>query len=152
MSNITSKAFRIAEKKPAKITLGVILALSLLAAAVVPLYLIYTSRNQANAYLDGFDPGNIMSDFVMGNKNTNELFSDDIQGFYDTKTGSMVEVSVDNLKDIDFIINLLETYPTLAVIFGTGEINTLDNVSGFVGGEAILDYINSKLDSKQVTR
>lgn len=70
MSNITSKAFRIAEKKPAKITLGVILALSLLAAAVVPLYLIYTSRNQANAYLDGFDPGNIMSDFVMGNKNT----------------------------------------------------------------------------------
>ncbi len=88
----------------------------------------------------------------MGNKNTNELFSDDIQGFYDTKTGSMVEVSVDNLKDIDFIINLLETYPTLAVIFGTGEINTLDNVSGFVGGEAILDYINSKLDSKQVTR
>lgn len=70
MSNITSKAFRIAEKKPAKITLGVILALSLLAATVVPLYLIYTSRNQANAYLDGFDPGNIMSDFVMGNKNT----------------------------------------------------------------------------------
>ena len=70
MSNITSKAFRIAEKKPAKITLGVILALSLLAAAVVPLYLIYASRNQANAYLDGFDPGNIMSDFVMGNKNT----------------------------------------------------------------------------------
>ena len=70
MSNITSKAFRIAEKKPAKITLGVILALSLLTAIIVPLYLIYTSRNQANAYLDGFDPGNIMSDFVMGNKNT----------------------------------------------------------------------------------
>ena len=70
MSNITGKAFRIAEKKPAKITLGVILALSLIAAIIVPLYLIYTSRDQASAYLDGFDPGNIMSDFVMGNKNT----------------------------------------------------------------------------------
>ena len=70
MSTLPAKAFRIVEKKPAKITLGVILALSLIAAIAVPLYLIYTSRSQANAYLDGFDPGNIMSDFVMGNKNT----------------------------------------------------------------------------------
>lgn len=50
--------------------MGVILALSLIAAITVPLYLIYTSRDQASAYLDGFDPGNIMSDFVMSNKNT----------------------------------------------------------------------------------
>ena len=70
MSTLPAKAFRIVEKKPAKITLGVILALSLIAAITVPLYLIYTSRDQASAYLDGFDPGNIMSDFVMGNKNT----------------------------------------------------------------------------------
>ena len=70
MSTLPAKAFRIVEKKPAKITLGVILALSLIAAIIVPLYLIYTSRDQANAYLDGFNPGNIMSDFVMGNKNT----------------------------------------------------------------------------------
>ena len=47
-----------------------ILALSLIAAITVPLYLIYTSRDQASAHLDGFDPGNIMSDFVMGNKST----------------------------------------------------------------------------------
>ena len=70
MSALPAKAFRIVEKKPAKITLGVILALSLIAAITVPLYLIYTSRDQASAYLDGFDPGNIMSDFVMSNKNT----------------------------------------------------------------------------------
>ena len=70
MSALPVKAFRIVEKKPAKITLGVILALSLIAAITVPLYLIYTSRDQASAHLDGFDPGNIMSDFVMGNKNT----------------------------------------------------------------------------------
>ena len=70
MSTLPAKAFRIVEKKPAKITLGVILALSLIAAITVPLYLICTSRDQASAYLDGFDPGNIMSDFVMGNKNT----------------------------------------------------------------------------------
>ena len=70
MSALPVKAFRIVEKKPAKITLGVILALSLIAAITVPLYLIYTSRDQASAHLDGFDPGNIMSDFVMGNKST----------------------------------------------------------------------------------
>ena len=70
MSTIPARAFRIVEKKPAKITLGVILALSLIAAITVPLYLIYASRDQASAYLDGFDPGNIMSDFVMSNKNT----------------------------------------------------------------------------------
>ena len=70
MNTLPAKAFRIVEKKPAKITLGVILALSLIAAITVPLYLIYTSRDQASAHLDGFDPGNIMSDFVMGNKST----------------------------------------------------------------------------------
>ena len=68
--NESTKVFRIVNQKPAKITLGILIILGLLAAILVPVTLIYVSRNQAQAYLDGFNPGNIMSDFTMSNKNT----------------------------------------------------------------------------------
>ena len=41
-----------------------------LSAAAFGVYSLLKTKNNASAYLDGFDPGNIMSDFVMGNKNT----------------------------------------------------------------------------------
>ena len=83
MSTTIAKAFRIAEKKPAKITLGVMAIMAVLAAIIVPLYLIYSSHDKASAYLDGFDPGNIMSDFVMSNSGT--MTEADINNFLHSK-------------------------------------------------------------------
>lgn len=83
MSDISIKQFKITQSKPAKITFAAILALSLLAIIAVPVYLGYTSNKKASAYLDGFDPGNIMSDFVMSNKST--MTESDIQNFLKSK-------------------------------------------------------------------
>ena len=83
MSTTIAKAFRIAEKKPAKITLGVMAIMAVLATIIVPLYLIYSSHDKASAYLDGFDPGNIMSDFVMSNSGT--MTEADINNFLHSK-------------------------------------------------------------------
>ena len=83
MSDISIKQFKITQSKPAKITFAAILALSLLAIIAVPVYLGYASNKNASAYLDGFDPGNIMSDFVMSNKST--MTESDIQNFLKSK-------------------------------------------------------------------
>ena len=81
------------------------------------------------------------------NLTVKELFADDVQGFYDTNTGTMFTVKAEDLQNIDFITEVLENKPSLAVIFGSGDVNTLDEVSSFVGGPALLDYIDSKQTS-----
>lgn len=85
----------------------------------------------------------------MDNENltVKELFADDVQGFYDTNTGTMFEVKSEDLQNIDYIAKVLDEKPSLAVIFGSGDVNTLNDVSSFVGGEAVLDYIDSKQTS-----
>lgn len=70
------------KERSSKFIFGTTLAVSFVAAAF-GVYHIFKTNDNANAYLNGFDPGNIMSDFVMGNKST--MSETDIQKFLKSK-------------------------------------------------------------------
>ena len=72
----------------------------------------------------------------------NQWFSNDIQGLYDTNTGQMLNLSPEELHNADYLKDLLNTNDNLSVVFGDGSINSLNDVSGFVHGDDVVNLID----------
>lgn len=72
----------------------------------------------------------------------NQWFSNDIQGLYDTNTGQMLNLSPEELHNADYLKDLLNTNDNLSVVFGDGSINSLNDVSGFVNGDDVVNLID----------
>ena len=70
------------KKQSRKLLIGGLLVIGFIAAGAGIFHVLKTDHN-ANAYLNGFDPGNIISDFVMSNKNT--MSEADINNFLHSK-------------------------------------------------------------------
>lgn len=90
----------------------------------------------ADVYTNAFDAVNNTNNVV-----ANPDFSDNLQGFYDTSSKEMLNVSAEDLQNADKIKEILAN-DDIAAVYGKGEINTLNDVSGFVNGDNVIDMIN----------
>lgn len=96
----------------------------------------------SNWNMEGVNVASNAIDAVNGSGNVpaSEWFSNDIQGFYDTSTRQMINVSPEDLQNIDKIKEILQN-DNVATVFGNGEINSLNDVSGFVNGDTVENLI-----------
>ena len=93
--------------------------------------------------MEGFNVYDSASEAVnqMNPEAANQWFSSDIQGLYDTSTGQMLNLSPEDLQNADYIKDLLSSNENISAVFGDGGINTLNDVSGFVNGDDVVNLI-----------
>lgn len=78
----------------------------------------------------------------MNPETANEWFSSNFQGLYDVVNQQVVPLSAEDLQNFDKISELIQNNQNLVPYTGNGELNTLNDVSGFVNIEDVVNHIS----------